>query len=60
MHNTRIPDALVEWSWKQKEFIRLPNPPHLVTMLNVPGTILHKESEEARIQLSGGIISKYR
>ncbi|XP_046434111.1 dynein intermediate chain 2, ciliary isoform X2 [Neodiprion pinetum] len=56
MHNTRIPDALVEWSWRQREFVRLPNPPHLVTLLNIPGTILHKESEEARIQISGGII----
>lgn len=56
IHNTRIPDSLVEWSWKLREFVRLPPPPHLVTLLNVTGTILHKDSEEARIQLAGGVI----
>ncbi|XP_076382491.1 dynein intermediate chain 2, ciliary [Megalopta genalis] len=54
IHNTRVPDALVEWSWKLKEFVKLPPPPHLVTILNVQGTILHKDSEEAKIQLAGG------
>jgi len=48
MHNTRVPDSLVEWSWKLREFVRLPPPPHLVTLLNVTGNILHKESEEAK------------
>ncbi|XP_076240760.1 dynein intermediate chain 2, ciliary [Calliopsis andreniformis] len=55
-HNTRIPDSLVQWSWKLKEFIRLPPPPHLVTLLNVQGAILHKDSEEAKIQLAGGLV----
>lgn len=58
IHNTRIPDSLVEWSWKLREFIRLPPPPHLVTLLDVTGTILHKDSEEAKVQLTGGTISK--
>ncbi|XP_032675983.1 dynein intermediate chain 2, ciliary-like [Odontomachus brunneus] len=53
VHNTRIPDSLVEWSWKLREFVRLPSPPHLVTLLNVAGTILHKDSEEAKLQLTG-------
>jgi len=48
MHNTRIPDSLVEWSWKLREFVKLPPPPHLVTLLNVVGSILHKESDEAK------------
>ncbi|XP_076223686.1 dynein intermediate chain 2, ciliary isoform X1 [Nomia melanderi] len=56
IHNTRIPDSLVEWSWKLKEFIKLPPPPHLITLLNVQGTILHKDSEEAKVQLSGGLV----
>lgn len=55
IHNTRVPDSLVEWSWKSREFIRLPPPPHLVTLLDIAGTILHKESEEAKVQLTGGI-----
>lgn len=57
-HNTRIPDSLVEWSWKLREFVRLPPPPHLVTLLDVTGTILYKDSEEAKVQLAGGIIGK--
>ncbi|KOX69960.1 Dynein intermediate chain 2, ciliary [Melipona quadrifasciata] len=56
IHNTRVPDSLVEWSWKLKNFILLPPPPHLVTVLNVPGSLLHKDSEEAKIQLAGGLV----
>ncbi|XP_046145422.1 dynein intermediate chain 2, ciliary [Osmia bicornis bicornis] len=57
IHNTRIPDSLIEWSWKFKNFIKLPPPPHLVTLLNVPGMILHKDSEEAKVQLAGGLVT---
>lgn len=60
IHNTRIPDSLVEWSWKLGEFIKLPPPPHLVTVINVQGALLHKDSEEAKIQLAGGLIGKIR
>ncbi|CAK9815927.1 Dynein intermediate chain 2, ciliary [Anthophora quadrimaculata] len=56
VHNTRVPDSLVEWSWKMREFIILPPPPNLITFLSVPGLILHKDSEEAKIQLAGGLI----
>ncbi|XP_006562333.1 dynein intermediate chain 2, ciliary isoform X4 [Apis mellifera] len=56
IHNTRIPDSLVEWSWKLKTFIMLPPPPHLVTFLSIPGLVLHKDSEEAKIQLAGELI----
>ncbi|XP_015597022.1 dynein intermediate chain 2, ciliary [Cephus cinctus] len=59
VHNTRIPDSLVEWSWKWREFVRLPDPPHLVTLLNISGTMLLKESEEARVQMAGGVISEF-
>lgn len=38
------------------EFIMLPPPPHLVTVVSVPGSILHKDSEEAKIQLAGGLV----
>ncbi|XP_043667945.1 dynein intermediate chain 2, ciliary isoform X2 [Vespula pensylvanica] len=51
VHNTRVPDSLVEWSWKLREFIKLPDPPNIVTLLSIPGTILRKDSEEAKIQL---------
>ncbi|XP_025990622.1 dynein intermediate chain 2, ciliary isoform X3 [Solenopsis invicta] len=56
IHNTRVPDSLVEWSWKLREFIRLPPPPHLVTLLSITGTVLHKDSEEAKVQMAGGTI----
>ncbi|CAD1473387.1 unnamed protein product, partial [Heterotrigona itama] len=56
IHNTRIPDSLVEWSWKLKNFILLPPPPHLITVLSIPGSLLHKDSEEAKIQLAGGLV----
>ncbi|XP_071647830.1 dynein intermediate chain 2, ciliary [Temnothorax longispinosus] len=58
IHNTRIPDSLVEWSWKLREFIKLPPPPHLVTLLDITGTILYKDSEEAKVQLAGGTITE--
>nr|XP_050849744.1 dynein intermediate chain 2, ciliary isoform X4 [Vespula vulgaris] len=51
VHNTRVPDSLVEWSWKLREFIKLPDPPNIVTLLSIPGTILRKDSEEAKTQL---------
>ncbi|XP_076162193.1 dynein intermediate chain 2, ciliary isoform X2 [Ptiloglossa arizonensis] len=56
IHNTRVPDSLVEWSWKLKEFIKLPPPPNLITILSVPGIILHKESDEAKVQLTGELV----
>ncbi|XP_034947579.1 dynein intermediate chain 2, ciliary [Chelonus insularis] len=56
IHNPRIPDSLVEWSWKEGAFINLPKPPDIVTILSVPGTLLHKDSEEAKKQASGGSI----
>lgn len=58
IHNTRVPDSLIEWSWKLRQFVRLPPPPHLITLLNVTGTILHKDSEEAKVQLAGGILGE--
>jgi len=58
IHNTRVPDSLVEWSWKLRQFIKLPPPPHLVTLLDITGTILHKDSEEVKVQLAGEAIGK--
>ncbi|KAK2585476.1 hypothetical protein KPH14_010133 [Odynerus spinipes] len=57
VHNTRIPDSLVEFSWKLREFVKIPDPPNVVTLLSVPGTILRKDSEEAKVQLAGGIVA---
>ncbi|XP_023290225.1 dynein intermediate chain 2, ciliary isoform X2 [Orussus abietinus] len=55
-HNTRVPDSLVEWSWKLRDFVLLPNPPNLITLLSIPGTLLLKDSEEAKTQMAGGIV----
>uniref|UniRef100_A0A0C9RDK3 DYI2_0 protein n=1 Tax=Fopius arisanus TaxID=64838 RepID=A0A0C9RDK3_9HYME len=51
VQDTRVPDALVEWSWKNMEFVRLPNPPNIITVFDVPGTLLSRDSEEAKTQL---------
>ncbi|XP_015109774.1 dynein intermediate chain 2, ciliary [Diachasma alloeum] len=51
MQDTRVPDALVEWSWKEMEFVRIPNPPNIISVLDVPGTLLSRDSEEAKAQL---------
>ncbi|XP_020281477.1 dynein intermediate chain 2, ciliary [Pseudomyrmex gracilis] len=50
IQNTRVPDSLVEWSYKLREFVRLPPPPHLMTLLSVTGTIVYKEG--AKIELA--------
>lgn len=54
VRNPRLPDAFVEWSYKQREFIRLPDPPNTIALLSVPTTILHVDSDEAKAQLTGG------
>ncbi|XP_074093610.1 dynein intermediate chain 2, ciliary isoform X1 [Cotesia typhae] len=50
----RTSDALVEWSWKEHKFIKLPNPSNIITIINIPGTLLHRDSEDAKMQLAGG------
>lgn len=63
IHNTRVPDSQVQWSWKDMSFIPMPDPPHIINILDVPGTLLHRESQEAIQQIAGhgSIISeKYR
>ena len=53
VQNTRIPDSLVKWSWKEAEFIRISNPADIINILNVSGTILHEDSDEAKVQIAG-------
>ncbi|KAL7286142.1 hypothetical protein TKK_0019585 [Trichogramma kaykai] len=48
------PSYIVQWSYAAREFVKLPDPPDLVTTLDVQELVLHKDSEEAKIQLSGG------
>ena len=31
----------------------MPDPPNVITILNIPGTMLHKDSDEAKKQMSG-------
>ncbi|OXU21878.1 hypothetical protein TSAR_015959 [Trichomalopsis sarcophagae] len=56
--NPRVPDNLVQWSYKYKDFVKVPDPANIVSILNVPGTMLHKESEEAKKQMSGGYLEE--
>lgn len=53
MNDTRVPDSLVEWSWNKMEFVKLPKPKNIVNILSVPGTLLHRDSEEAKKQMAG-------
>ncbi|XP_011505542.1 PREDICTED: dynein intermediate chain 2, ciliary [Ceratosolen solmsi marchali] len=54
--NTRVPNNLVVWSYHRREYVAVPHPPNIVTVLNVLGTVVHNDSEEAKKQLVGDII----
>lgn len=49
--NPQLPDCLVEWSHKDRAYIHTPMPPHIVTLIRVKGSCLHKESPEAMEQM---------
>ncbi|XP_028132775.1 dynein intermediate chain 2, ciliary [Diabrotica virgifera virgifera] len=49
--NPQIPEGLIEWSYLQAAFVQLPSPGNMVTVFSQEGTLLHKESEEARQQM---------
>lgn len=53
-----MPDNLVQWSYKHREFVKMPEPPDIVTIINVCGTMLHKDSDEAKKQLSGVLVGE--
>lgn len=50
-NNPLLPDSLVEYSFKERMFVPTPLPPHMITLLDVEGTCLHKESPEAIEQM---------
>lgn len=49
--NPNKPDNLVEYSYAERTFIPVPPIGNSVVLLDFPGTCLHRESEEAIIQL---------
>jgi hypothetical protein len=36
--------------------VNIPPPPNIITILDVHGSVLHKDSEEAKKQLSGKLL----
>ncbi|XP_066595061.1 dynein intermediate chain 2, ciliary isoform X2 [Prorops nasuta] len=54
--NTRLPDSLVEWSWKLREYIKVPPPPNLITVFDISGTVLYKEIEETKPHFAAPVI----
>lgn len=51
--NPQLPDNLVEFSFKDKTYVPVVHEDHNVTLLDVEGTSLHIESQEAKDQLEG-------
>lgn len=49
--NPEIPDSLVEFNYGTGEFILLPPPGNMVIVYESQGTLLHKDSEEAQLQM---------
>uniref|UniRef100_A0A1B6DX00 Dynein intermediate chain 2, ciliary n=1 Tax=Clastoptera arizonana TaxID=38151 RepID=A0A1B6DX00_9HEMI len=50
-NNPQLPDNLVEYSFKERSFVKVPLPSNIITLLSIEGTCLHKESEEAIKQI---------
>lgn len=49
--NSQIPNSLVEFDHAQRAFVPVPPPGYLVVFYNSQGTLLYKDSEEARQQM---------
>ncbi|XP_060526762.1 dynein intermediate chain 2, ciliary isoform X2 [Cylas formicarius] len=49
--NPQPPDSLVEFSYAQGEFVLLPPPGNTIVVYEHQGSLIHKDSEEARAQL---------
>ena len=45
--NNRAAQNLVEWSWKEKKFVDVPKQPNLIILVNNPGTLEFKETDES-------------
>ncbi|KAJ4437870.1 hypothetical protein ANN_13809 [Periplaneta americana] len=52
-NNPQIPSNIVEFSFKEGCFVPVPPTTQTVLLLDIEGTILHRDSEEARNQLQG-------
>ncbi|CAG2066596.1 unnamed protein product, partial [Timema podura] len=57
--NPQLPKNIVEYNFKEGTFVPVAQTSHAVVLLDVEGTALHKESEEAKQQVmaEGGVIS---
>nr|CAD7404017.1 unnamed protein product [Timema cristinae] len=57
--NPQLPKNIVEFNFKEGAFVSVVQTSHSVVLLDVEGTALHKESEEAKQQVmaEGGVVS---
>nr|CAD7398889.1 unnamed protein product [Timema poppensis] len=57
--NPQLPKNIVEFNFKEGAFVSVVQSSHSVVLLDVEGTALHKESEEAKQQVmaEGGVVS---
>lgn len=57
--NPQLPDNLVEFSFKDKTYVPVVHQDHNITLLDVEGTSLHIDSQEAKDQMEGCGSSEY-
>lgn len=49
--NPQLPDNIVEYNYAEGSFVPIPSPGNTVVYIDIKGTTLHKESEEAQLQI---------
>lgn len=59
--NPQQPDSLVQFDYATNSFIPIPPPGNLVVVLNLKGTYIHKDTEDAKKQMiEQGIDRKFQ
>jgi hypothetical protein len=59
VQNPQIPSNIVEFSFKEGRFIPVPPATQTILLLEIEGTILSKDSDEAKFQLEGNLDCMY-
>lgn len=49
--NPQLPDSLIEFNYAQGKFLLLPSPGNMVVVYESQGTLIAKDSQEARQQM---------
>lgn len=51
MQNPQVPEGLVDFNYAIGAYVPQPTPSNTVHLIDIEGTTIHKESEEARQQI---------